>query len=49
MPKKRKRPETKRWRDYLPKVKFLATALFFLAHFILIVLEIIKVWNELAG
>ena len=44
-----KRPEQTQRRDDPAKVLKLAAALFNLARFILIVLQIIKLWNELAG
>ena len=46
MRKHRKEPEKKQWRNLLSKVKFFATALYWAASFILILLEI---WDKLAN
>ncbi len=44
--RKRKEPEKTQWRDYLDKVSSLATALYLMARFILIMLQL---WDKLAG
>ena len=46
MRKSRREPKKKQWRNYLSKIRSFATALYWTASFILILLEI---WDKLAN
>ncbi|MBQ3626043.1 MAG: hypothetical protein II948_04805 [Synergistaceae bacterium] len=44
---KRKNSKKKQRRNFFPTIKSIAAAVFLLAQFVLVVLQILKLWNEL--